>query len=276
MQVEERAAAEAARVEAEKERLAELEREELAKLRLQREHEKEAYRLELEKARDQKRKDEASVQNIMDALKVSRTEAEFLLKSQEDFRNQSPTVTTTSAPERLEVSNTNVLKPAVPASASDMEESRKIGEANAKQEQEIKDLDAQVAFFQEKLRVAREQAADLEKRKDALMNLQGIPSPPLTPTATETSVPDPGAGRRLHACVHPCMYAYMHILLCVFLFWASCLYRFLFLHQSLKMVSEHAFLIFQILVIYHACMIVCVFHLKIYHPKETQDMCCGV
>ena len=42
-------------------------------------------------------KDDASVQNIMDALKVSRTEAEFLLKSQEDFRNQSPKVTSTAA-----------------------------------------------------------------------------------------------------------------------------------------------------------------------------------
>lgn len=143
-------------------------------------------------------KDDASVQNIMDALKVSRTEAEFLLKSQEDFRNQSPKVTSTAA-EKSGGSNANLLKPAVPASAADMEELRRIDEANAKREQEMKDLDAQMAFFQEKLRVAREQAAELEKRKDALMNQETIPSPP----PTETSAP--GAGRRLHACVHPCM-----------------------------------------------------------------------
>ena len=83
-----------------------------------------------------------------------------------------------------------------------MEELRSIDEANAKREQEMKDLDAQMAFFQEKLRVAREQAAELEKRKDALMNQETIPSPP----PTETSAP--GAGRRLHACVHPCMNMY--------------------------------------------------------------------
>ena len=137
-------------------------------------------RLEEEKARykEEQEVERAAVSNLMATLKVSREEAENLHCSQQEF---STSMTSEDA------------------------EKKRLDE-NERNQTEITNLQKQMAYFEEKIRIAKEQQAQLENRKRSLSTL-ATSSP--SPTVPESLAPPCEADRTV--CLH-----FIHVFVCSF------------------------------------------------------------
>ena len=135
---------------------------ERAEKRLLMEEEKAKYREEQEAKR-------AAVSGLMATLNVSREEADNLHRSQQEFSTMT----------------------------SEDAEKKRFEDENERSQAEITNLQNQMAYFEEKIRIAKEKQAQLENRKRSLSTLTSS-SP--TPTVPESLAQPGGADRTM--CLH--------------------------------------------------------------------------